>query len=187
RKGVLIMKLQLTPYYRIIQVTEISDYSPTILNMARIGLKQNGESELFFGCSGTIINNRYILTAAHCVPNVVDGNHKIFIRLAETDERINPESVLIDNFIVDSSPFLDFDVEEIIIHAGYKGIGGSAHDIALVRVISEINISSIFTQPVCLPFIKEYSLQARLNDAKILNSNGTVCGWGKTDTSEISY
>ncbi|XP_072930085.1 venom protease-like [Epargyreus clarus] len=125
-----------------------------------------------FQCSGSVINSRYILTAAHCVVNLrVAG-----VRIGEYDMRYAEDC---DGNVCESY-IQDIQQEEIIYHQVYKGYPDYADDIALIRLKHDINFDRRNAQAVCLPVSKE------LREASIVNKMATVTGWGLTEHNTVS-
>ncbi|XP_033229255.1 chymotrypsin-2-like [Belonocnema kinseyi] len=85
-----------------------------------------------FLCGGTILNHRYILTAAHCL-------HGFDVTRFKVVTGINRQS---DNGTI-------YNAENLIIHENYKP-GGYSNDIGLIQVKEDIIYSKV-VQPVPLP------------------------------------
>ncbi|XP_055848592.1 serine protease 7-like [Episyrphus balteatus] len=125
------------------------------------------DEEPIFGCAGSIINSRYIITAAHCIVEKPNINS---IRLGEYDTENNG----IDCIGTDcADPVLNVFIESIIIHPNYNIKSRHRHnDIALIRVKDEIQYTS-FISPVCMPWV------LKLNPSEV-GKNLVVAGWGRT-------
>lgn len=91
-----------------------------------------------FRCGGTIINERYILTAAHCISSNRDvlsgvrvGEHNI---QTETDCEGTGES------LVCADQYQDFGIEEILAHPEFD-VRGRQNDIGLLRLDRNIDFT----------------------------------------------
>lgn len=81
-------------------------------------------------CAGSLINTRYVLTAAHCILTwgmIESGTVVTSVRLGDW----NPN----ESSNLDWSPYLELDVDQRIVHKDYQ-IGTKTHqnDIALLRM-----------------------------------------------------
>ncbi|KRT82250.1 Trypsin [Oryctes borbonicus] len=117
-----------------------------------------------FICGGTIINEYYVLTAAHCFRASLT-----FIRLGELDTRSNIDCEELNGFTHCGDPFLDIPIEKKVIHENYNPINFK-NDIALVKASNKIKFSD-YIQPICLPFNFNSNLTGTLL---------TASGWGTT-------
>jgi len=130
-------------------------------------------------CGGTLINARYILTAAHCVPGVTK------IRLGEHKVTRIPGKDCLRGGINCLPEVQDFDVSEkdIITHPDYKnGRGQVLNDIALIRLPRSATFND-GVQPACLPTAPELASE-KLNvtdlDDGLTGTRPVVVGWGYT-------
>ncbi|XP_017008644.3 spaetzle-processing enzyme-like [Drosophila takahashii] len=122
-------------------------------------------------CAGSLISNRYVLTAAHCVD--INGFNIHSVRLGEHDTSSNPDCPMqLDGRRVCAPPHLEIKVEVIIKHEHYRTFGGKHYnDIALLRLQFPVRYTHQI-QPICIlpeyefsnPFFDDYNLQ--------------IAGWG---------
>ncbi|KAK7575607.1 hypothetical protein V9T40_011893 [Parthenolecanium corni] len=111
-----------------------------------------------FYCGCSLINSKYVLTAAHCVHHF-DKKH-ITVRLLEHDRNDDKESVLVTR-----------KVDRVVKHKNYNAATFN-NDIALLRLDQEVKLGKDVNDPspVCLPAA-----------GKTFNGmDGLVTGWGAT-------
>ncbi|XP_041969361.1 melanization protease 1-like [Aricia agestis] len=127
-----------------------------------------------FGCSGTIINIYYLLTAAHCV---VWTKSIAGVRVGEHDITRQYDCIWDDSDYNCESHIQDIPVAERVIHKGYSySTSPVRHDIALLRVADRIQYNYRNVGPICLPVARE------LRDNGLWGRRGLVAGWGETET-----
>ncbi|CAG9570651.1 unnamed protein product [Danaus chrysippus] len=107
-------------------------------------------------CGAVIIDNIYVLTAAHCVYS--KGVNDIAVVVGEHDVRIGTDSPDIQVFRVSS----------IIIHPNYNS-NTYDNDIAIIKIQGVIRYSEN-VGPVCLPF--------KFADVDLTGAVVTILGWG---------
>uniref|UniRef100_A0A182JK36 CLIP domain-containing serine protease n=1 Tax=Anopheles atroparvus TaxID=41427 RepID=A0A182JK36_ANOAO len=127
-----------------------------------------------FHCGGSIINERYVVTAAHCVSNLPRGWQVHRVRLGEWDLSTEPDCDQIDRKECNDSP-IDMEIEEIIKHSRYDSRDSSkANDIALIRFARDVAYTDTI-RPICLPVSEAI---------RKMNHEGVptfAAGWGKTE------
>ncbi|KAK7864780.1 hypothetical protein R5R35_012273 [Gryllus longicercus] len=142
--------------------------------IARLGYLSRSSTSRPVGyhCGGSLINSRYVLTAAHCiatrtslyVATVKLGEHTIDKPI---DCRVNGTC---------NPPPIDIDVERTEVHPLYKPGVATHHDIALVRLSRPVDFRrEELVRPVCLPVTRE-NLNLRLDGQALV-----AAGWGLTE------
>ncbi|KAK3875920.1 hypothetical protein Pcinc_019238 [Petrolisthes cinctipes] len=124
------------------------DQFPWMVGIAR-------KDDHFTFCGGSIISDRFILTAAHCVSGKQPGD--LYVRAGET-VRGNPQSITVN-------------VQQIIVHNGYSALSHVKNDIALLKLATSLPYNDrVF--PVCLA----------ANGDKFDNEIAVVSGWGRNES-----
>lgn len=115
-------------------------------------------------CGATVINDLFVLTAAHCL---FDGY---------TGQQLRPEEVKLGlsdhNQLIDDAPQVP--VSELIVHELYNN-SDIYYDLALIR-LQEPLVFHDTLRPACLPTDAAESYEGRW---------GYVYGWGVTNTSDF--
>lgn len=132
-------------------------------------------------CGGSLINNRYVLTAAHCVSAIPSDWRLTGVRLGDWDTTSNPDCITGRNGKRDcNDPYVDVAVSEKIPHPQYPGNSrDQLNDIALLRLSREVAFTN-FISPVCLPILPEQ------RNTVFLGRKMFVAGWGRTETNSTS-
>ncbi|XP_072930061.1 CLIP domain-containing serine protease HP8-like [Epargyreus clarus] len=135
------------------------------------------DDEIAFRCAGSVINSRYILTAAHCIAD----KDIVGIRIGEFDLRYEYDCLpTYTGGHVCESHIQDIPVESAVYHEKYVGYPRYAYDIGLIRLATPIDFAYKNAQPICLPTTKE------LRKESIANKIATVAGWGLTENLKES-
>ncbi|KAF0292076.1 Phenoloxidase-activating factor 3 [Amphibalanus amphitrite] len=148
---------------------------------ASIGYRDNSNGEFSWACGATLITDRYLVTAAHCLTNT-RSFRPVIVRLGELDFNREPDC-LRDNPSVCADPHQDVAIASIKTHPGYGGLFRNAHadDIALVRLVRSVQFTE-FIRPICLPL--DLSRFKEGTD----NANGQkvyAVGWGRSSDEDV--
>lgn len=137
--------------------------------------KTNGEKT--FECGGALINNRYVLTASHCLRSIPRSYKLIGVRLGEYDTSTDKDCVVVgaNNLQHCGEDVVDVGIEEQIPHEGFSpNDKNTFSDIALLRLDRHVDYTS-YIKPICLP------TQPSELKKDYLGEQLTVAGWGLTE------
>ncbi|XP_050675296.1 phenoloxidase-activating factor 3-like [Leptidea sinapis] len=146
-------------------ISEIGEF-PWIV---RLKLKRATSASVRYACAGTLITDRHVLTAAHCL---VDGIQLVSVRLGEWDASMKKDCYL--DTCSDTPIVRRFD--NIMIYPDFNNetryLGA---DIAIIRLDQPVTFTN-YVRPVCLPtdpYVanKEFKKELEFKTA----------GWGLTE------
>ncbi|XP_059610511.1 serine protease snake-like isoform X2 [Phlebotomus argentipes] len=132
----------------------IPAYAGEFPHMAAIGMEEGSAIKYF--CGGSLISDRYILTAAHCFTRNLP-KEILSVRLGELDLTKDDDG---------ASP-RDYKVEQVITHPEYKG-SSVYNDLTLLRLSEKVEFNP-FIRPACLA-----------KDPGSADEGVTAYGWGHT-------
>ena len=137
--------------------------------------------EFVFNCAGSLINRRYVITAAHCHYTNVDQLRISKVVLGEHDFSVRRmKDFKIQEF--------DIEPDDVILHEDWLSDEtiSRGDDIALVRlprlvntVIEDPTGGGQFVLPICLPW------KSALPDTS--ESDVRIAGWGRTNNDGRDY
>ncbi|XP_055609288.1 CLIP domain-containing serine protease B4-like [Uranotaenia lowii] len=132
-----------------------------------------------FHCGGVLINERYVLTAAHCIQSVPSSWVVYKIRLGEYDTE-NAEDCNYHEPDDCVNAVKDILVAAYYIHDDYyQENGADYNDIALIRMAETVEFTP-YIQPICLPS------GDLLKKTDAVGTMLTVAGWGQTENKTAS-
>ncbi|XP_064115660.1 phenoloxidase-activating factor 3-like [Macrobrachium nipponense] len=143
--------------------------------MAVLGYRSGANGGVEWKCGGALVNERYVLTAAHCVLPDLPLEE---IRLGEHNLETVPDctdSISGNrNCALRHQSFKVTSRSQIISHPNFDTRTPVSDDIALIRLDRKATLNN-FVQPICLP-------DAQFTPKSFLgNQEAIVAGWGRTE------
>lgn len=160
------------------KATSLGEHPWAGLLVYDISGNETGVPRLVPKCGGSLLNSRYVLTAAHCIVDIPKKWKLQYVRFSEFDA-LNKENCTTVN---DDEQVCrqEYKVEKIIVHPSYNiSVKSKLHDITLLRLAEDVEFSK-YVRPICLPF--DDTIKAMPID----DEDFTVTGWGATENSPRS-
>ncbi|CAG9829970.1 unnamed protein product [Diabrotica balteata] len=130
--------------------------------VARIGFRNVLTGEIKYPCTGSILNARIILTAAHCALAKADNFKLYSVRVGEYNS--NTDIDCGTEFC--GLPAQDISLSHVVVHPNYQK-QNFQNNIALLVLRTPVNFS-VTAQPICLP-----------EPWSVTSNNALLVGWGK--------
>uniref|UniRef100_A0A8D8AFH1 Serine protease easter n=1 Tax=Culex pipiens TaxID=7175 RepID=A0A8D8AFH1_CULPI len=132
-----------------------------------------------YKCGATLINSRYVVTAAHCIKLVPTNWTLTGVRLGEHNIT-NGEKQDCDEYNNCADVPVEVGIEKVILHEKYDALEkGKYNDIALIRLDRDVGFST-YINPICLP-LEDSVRQMNHTGMKV-----TAAGWGITESDRAS-
>ncbi|XP_017026958.1 serine protease grass-like [Drosophila kikkawai] len=129
-------------------------------------------------CGGTLISERFVLTAAHCI-KLCNNSNALRVRLGEHNITSSEDCISADQKQLCAPPVEDFEIDQTVIHERFSPFY-HGYDIALLR-LSQGVVFKDHIRPICLPLTAEL-----LEYTTVLGQSYLAMGWGQTEELRLA-
>ncbi|XP_055334471.1 serine protease 30-like [Paramacrobiotus metropolitanus] len=130
------------------------------------------DNNLTFKCGGIVLNNRHVLTVAHCVQKSTPAT--LLIRLGDTNLRSSD----------DNEDLIDIKVSKILIHPDYTGQSPFQHNLAILTLDSDAPTNRDRICSVCLMSSNSHTEMESMFARGSPNGRCVTTGYGKLESRD---
>ncbi|XP_023941049.2 CLIP domain-containing serine protease B4 [Bicyclus anynana] len=153
-------------------ITAIDEY-PWMARIKYLVQNSDGSTKTRYACSATLITDRHLVTAAHCLPRKQQA-----VAVSLGDWNIDSPEECYGGVCPD--PPVEIEIESIVKHPAYKAPNYTFGDIAILKLKRPVTFTD-FIQPICLPTTEYIKMQDYTH-----NSVYWTAGWGVTEFGDAS-